>query len=373
MSEQDRLNEDLVPLRLSAAGPDADPADRWLAQGFGAMRAPCPRDAAAGAAAAGQEPGWGSVQAGARRAAQRRRRRYLARELYALALPRRISGMAAAAALLLCMLPQRGDRPTPSEALPLLQAERSEISALKQARAARLRNGAVLEIEKGSAQIEQRDQEKTRVSLRAGALRLRVPRLPERAQLTVLTDDAEVIVHGTRFVVDKAGQDRTRVAVEEGLVEVRPRGGGRPPRFLRPGEETTVLSLGGYHAEIARRAERLITASRCDDSERVLDTLLDLSPAGFDLSKAHYLKGFCAAQRGDHDEALRWFEQAGKSDDPVRADNALARAAQLRAMRDEADGVAAWRRYLARFPSGLHLLSARLALQSETETEAEAN
>jgi ferric-dicitrate binding protein FerR (iron transport regulator) len=368
MSEQDHLSEDLVPLRLSAAGPDADPADRWLAQGFSAMRAQ--RDAVTGTASpAGQESGWDAIRDSARRTAQRRRRRYLARELYSLALPRRVSGMgmAAAAALLLCVLPQRSDRPSPADPVPLLRAERSEISALKQARAARLLNGAVLEIEKGIAQVEQRDREKTRVSLRSGALRLRVPRLPERGQLTVLTDDAEVIVHGTRFLVDKAGQDRTRVAVEEGLVEVRPRGGGRPPRFLRPGEETVVLSLSSYHAEIARRAERLISASRCDDGERVLDTLLELSPAGFDLSQAHYLKGFCAAQRGDHEEALRWFEQAGASADPVRADNALARAAQLRSMRDEADGAAAWRRYLARFPNGLHRLSARLALGAEVE------
>lgn len=362
MAKEDfpRSAADLMPLRKIAEQPNASPEDRWLADGLAALYGDEPANAPSESAA-----GWDRLQAQALRFAGRRRRGYLLKELLSSVLPRPMR-ILAAAGLVLALLLQPADRsPPPAPVVPIAMLNAPRVTLAEQTRSVRLLVGAKVEMEQGSVEIEQSVLTETRLLLRTGLVRLEVPPLPPRGRLVVSTSDAEVIVHGTRFTVRKVDDGSTSVAVDDGLVEVRPRGGGRPPVFLRPGEQLTVLSLARYRDELATRAGQIIDAGTCEDPGQLVDKYLALAPEGTDVSPAQYLKGFCAAQRRDVDEALRWFERAAAtSRDVVRADNALARVAKLRAERSEPEGAAAWRRYLERFPSGMHRGSAQRFLSA---------
>lgn len=349
---------ELVPLRAAAAQPGARLEDRYLAAGLSALYR---QDAATVGDPAALAAGWERLQEHAQQLARQRRRSYLLRELLGALGPRPMQLMAACLLLLLLLAP--ADRPAPvqphASTTPTLLVEAPHASLTGESKAIRLRVGAEMQLDHGTVRIEQEDRGQTRIALTQGAVRLAVPPLPGRGRLVVETSDAEVIVHGTRFTVRKVDAFSTAVAVDEGLVEVRPQGGGRGALFLRPGESVTVPGLARYKEEVQSQAAKLIEAGRCEDPERSVLRYLDLSPSGTDVSAAQYLQGFCAAQRKDAEDAIRWFERAaGLSQDPVRADNALARAAKLRADRSETDGELAWRRYLARFPQGLHRESA---------------
>jgi hypothetical protein len=78
-----------------------------------------------------------------------------------------------------------------------------------------------------------------RVRLESGSLSCRVPKLGDGREFSVVTPDALVVVHGTRFSVevqpDEDGTSRTCVRVAEGLVSVH--GKSTEPVFLQPGEE----------------------------------------------------------------------------------------------------------------------------------------
>lgn len=352
MASADRHSSDadLVPLRVMAEKLGGSPEDRFLAEGLAALYPEAPMTPASG---------WERLQADALQVARQRRRRYLLKELFSNLVPRPMRLLAASLLVVLFLSP--GDRKDAQRAghgqAELVEAPHTALAG--ESRSARLLAGAELVVEQGSIEIEQQDRSETRIMLTAGAIRLQVPPLPGRGRLLVITSDADVIVHGTRFTVRKADAESTTVTVDEGLVEVRPNGGGRAPVFLRPGEEINVPGLSRYRSQIAARAQQLIAEGRCDDPENSVDKYLELTEEGADLSAAQYLKGFCAAQRRDAEVAIHWFERAASSSqDLVRADNALARAAKLRAERSEADGLLAWRRYLERFPTGLHHKSA---------------
>lgn len=71
----------------------------------------------------------------------------------------------------------------------------------------------------------------SRLRLVAGKVSCTVPPLGD-GSFSVVTRDAEIVVHGTRFTVEVSDRDQTCVRVAEGLVEVR--GQGRHA-FLHPG------------------------------------------------------------------------------------------------------------------------------------------
>lgn len=340
---------ELRPFRDPLALPGASPADRFIALGLSALY---PSDGAEEAEQAALASGWSRLADSARKVARRRRRAYLLRELLRSwnLRPRQLFVAAFALALIFAPVERRGMQTVPYK---VLVAPRVALTAESQE--LRLLGGAEVQVEHGAVEIDQRDRGHTRIALTRGQVRLQVPPIPDRGRLVVETSDAAVIVHGTRFTVRKLDAASTAVAVEEGLVEVRPLGGSRPPIFLRPRESTVVKSLGRYLDELMSRARSLVEAQRCDDPDGVLDRALELAPEGSDPSAIQYLKGFCAAQRKDNEAAIRWFEEAARtSPDSVRADNALARAARLRAERSAAEGAAAWHHYLERFPQGLH-------------------
>ena len=353
-----RPHEEIVPLRTAAQDAELAPEDRLLAAGLASLYAAPPPGSKVDPSA-----GWARLQREAQSLARRRRRSYLLRELLAAWTPRPLQLVTACLLLGIVLTaaerPGRAPVPATSSAPSEFVLASSRASFAAASRTLRLRVGAELQIEHGTVAIEQADRAATRIALTSGEVRLHVPPLPGRGKLVVATSDAEVIVHGTRFSVRKTDALSTAVAVDEGLVEVRPQGGGRGPVFLRPGESLTVPGLARYEKEVEARAKKLIDAGRCDDPEHSVESYLTLVPAGADVSAAQYLQGFCAAQRKDADDAIRWFERAAVgSQDGVRADNALARAAKLRADRSESDGTSAWRRYLERFPHGLHRESA---------------
>lgn len=369
MSSDDdfKANDELAPLRVLAAQSGADAEDRVLSRGLLDLYPSSPPEV--------PEASWAAIEAEALRVAAGRRRRYLLRELLSNVLPGRAGGLPAllpralgAAALVAALFVAHdgGRRPAPGPLrLTAARAALSHEAAEGGAREALLSNGAEVQVQQGRIEVEQVDPHQTRVALRSGSVRLSVPRLLSPRRLSVATADAEVIVHGTRFEVRKV-DGATQVSVEEGLVEVRPQGGGRPPAFLRPGERLVVPGLDAYRAELAGRVAELVRDVRCDD--HAIDGYLAVAAPGADTSAALYLRGSCAARRGAPDDAIAAFERAADlSADPVRADNALARAAQLRATRDAADGVAAWRHYLLRFPEGLHRALARRHLAAQVE------
>lgn len=233
-----------------------------------------------------------------------------------------------------------------------------------------IRCGALLTVAAGRIEVEQREPRRPQIRLAQGRVTVQVPPLGSQGRLTVSTHDAEVIVHGTRFSVvrsDKA--DTTEVVVEEGVVEVQPLGGRRSAVFLRAGERVTVPSLSSYLRKLSEEVGGLVETGRCDAAaESTLTEYLTATSAEDgteqNISAALYQKGSCAAERGEVESALAYFEQVVKQQGTsLRADNALARSAQLRTSRSKSDGATAWRRYLALFPSGQHRDSAQRFLR----------
>lgn len=102
---------------------------------------------------------------------------------------------------------------------------------------------------------------RTELSLSAGAVELAVPKLADGESLEVLTEDARVIVHGTKFrvalVEDDGERRRACVSVTEGRVEVRRNGAS--PVFLGPGERS-----GCDRAESASRVEERRPPARAE-------------------------------------------------------------------------------------------------------------
>ncbi len=226
-----------------------------------------------------------------------------------------------------------------------------------------LLSGVRLEVEGGRAKVDQADPGRTRVTLLEGRLLSRVPKLPKGDSFVVGTDDCEVIVHGTRFLVVKL-EGSTRVEVLEGVVEVRSRFDASPPRFLSAHEELVVPGRAQLAAELAARVRGHVFEVKCEGTQTDLLQFLELHEPGADLSGAQYLLGLCAAQRGELSTAVQMLERAAEStSDPVRADNALARAAQLSTSVGADAGMAAWRRYLQKFPAGLHHVLAERELR----------
>jgi hypothetical protein len=103
-----------------------------------------------------------------------------------------------------------------------------------------------------------------RIRLRAGGVRLRVPKLETNQRLAVETDDAVVEVRGTRFAVRVEHDTRgafTRVEVQEGRVAVS---SARGPALLGPGEAWTSRELAAAPAPLPAAAPEPAPAPALD-------------------------------------------------------------------------------------------------------------
>lgn len=365
--------DELRPLRSQASDPGLTPDARLLGQALRQIHAQ-PDEAPPAV------PPWSALEGLALRQARRRQLRYHLRELWA---GSRVLRYSLAGALGLALLLAWGLRRTPSDAglgasvqrkAPASSSERGTVGVASDPRpqlalhagavpeSVRLLSGAEVELAAGAAEIEQTADRDTAIRLSRGRVTLRVPPMRPGSRLQVRTSDAEVTVHGTRFVVERQDEsDTTTVSVQEGLVEVRPLGGGRPAVFLRPGEQVVVPSSESYLRGLSSQVQGIVEAGRCDEpASQLVRSYLQAMPADRDVSAGQYLQASCAAARGELAAALTGFEQVVTSArSELRADNALARIAQLRATISRAEGTAAWRRYLARFPQGQHRESAQ--------------
>jgi hypothetical protein len=219
-----------------------------------------------------------------------------------------------------------------------------------------LAGGATLEL-RGTIEVDQSDASRVQVSLldETGEVEVSVPHLRSGSSFIVSGAHAEAIVHGTRFRVEDLGSSGTSVHVFEGLVEVLPRDGNRPSVFLTAGSSLRVASIESHLRDLIGRIETAAQAGDCRAVENMVAAALAATPQGSDASAALYLNAVCAARAGDFHSAIHDFENSARmSKDFTRADNALARAAELRQAANPAAGRAAWRAYLQRFPQGLH-------------------
>lgn len=121
---------------------------------------------------------------------------------------------------------------------------------------------------------------RTELALSSGSVTLSVPKLPSGESLEVVTDDARVIVHGTKFRVALVETDtegaapRTCVEVTEGRVEVRRSGvtpvflgaeersgcaesRSEPAPSTKPAARSVPLARGPMHAERPRASTTL--------------------------------------------------------------------------------------------------------------------
>lgn len=373
-TDEERLAE-LRPLRSQASDPALTPDARLLGRALRQLHAE-PDEAAPAV------PPWAALEAQALRVARRQKLRYHLRELWGGSPVLRYS-FAAAATLAVVLLSAWALRRSASPSGATLASQTPGVSTSRDRGATatptdrhlqlalraeqsveqvRLRSGAEVELAGGQAEIDQAQEHDTAIRLATGRVSLRVPPMRPGSRLQVHTRDAEVTVHGTRFVVERdETQDATTVSVQEGLVEVRPLRGNRPAQFLRPGERVVVPSGAAYLRGLSTQVQGLVEAGRCDEgASQILTTYLGAMPTGSDVSAGQYLHASCAAARGEVNAALAAFEQvvAGAHSE-LRADNALARIAQLRATLSRAEGTVAWRRYLTRFPQGQHRDSAQ--------------
>lgn len=376
-------NEELRPLRSLLGAPNASqlaPEERLLAQAFQSLADHSDSQDTSDSLR------FSELEGAAQRMARRRRWRYHLWEAWQDMGNLRLFASAAALLLVISVtvLSLKGSGGTDDRSAlsrlyqrvtdPVFSQDQISIESEKES-AKTLRCGAQIAVA-GRVDVEQKERFRPHIKLARGQVRVQVPPMPSGGKLVVSTPDAEVIVHGTRFSVQrKDNQTETSVRVEEGLVEVQPRGGNRAAVFLRAGESLTVPSLSQYVEKLGSAVGKLIEEGRCDASaEALLRSYLDSGMAesatetGIAVSAARYHQGSCAASRGEIEAAVSLFESVAKGEG-IRADNALARIAQLRAEQDHAAGVAAWNRYLSRFPHGLHGESAHRYLQESPPNE----
>jgi hypothetical protein len=179
-----------------------------------------------------------------------------------------------------------------------------------------------------------------------------------------------VEVLGTEFTIDR-GEERATVAVVHGVVRVHWRGGatvlrtGEAGVFPPSGATPTAAGAGAVSAsdpdELLVAADRARESGELAEAERLLLRALGSGISGSREAAAAFTLAKVQARRGAHAAAAASFARVGAADpEGALAEDALAREAQ--AWADAGDAVkaaAAARRYLARYPGGLHEGSVR--------------
>ena len=204
------------------------------------------------------------------------------------------------------------------------------------------------------------------VTLTSGAVNFSVRHLGAGERFLVKTGDAEVEVRGTVFRVE-AVDDRIRnVAVVEGKVEVRFRGGTflltADEQWDRPADAPPVSPPVASNRASAAPS---VTATLAASSPRKRAPLapsasLSATPAAED-STAAFVEGMGMMERGDYGAAARYldaFSKRNPGDDRAEDAAFLVIVAHQRAGRPT-EATAAARRYLGTFPTGFRRAQAR--------------
>jgi hypothetical protein len=189
------------------------------------------------------------------------------------------------------------------------------------------------------------------VTLEDGAIDLSVRHLSAGERFLVKTGDAEVEVRGTIFRVEARDNRLQNVAVVEGKVEVRFRGGafllGADERWDRPAEARTIAPPSVPVIAPTASPRVVVSAKRGAASPR---PGASASPPADDA----FVEGMGMMERGDYGAAARHLDAFSKSnagDDRAEDAAFLVILALQRAGRG-AEAVAAARRYLGAYPAG---------------------
>jgi len=239
---------------------------------------------------------------------------------------------------------------------------------------AALAGGARVMVAAGRAVVEASDPARAVVRLKTGTAFVNVPRLEAGRSFVVVTDELEARVHGTRFEVARGGQG-TMVTVVEGTVEVRPRDQPAAAFMLGKGESRLVEGLAQRRSQ-ARAAARASLDGRDDSAaEGQIRAWLATDPPAEEAAEAYALLAWKMSRDGDRAGAAKSYRRAlamlPADRTPLWADNACARLALLEGGDGPATGLAAWRRYLDRFPAGVHAATARSRIAGEAEGRPE--
>jgi transmembrane sensor len=270
--------------------------------------------------------------------------------------------VAAAAALVVAIFAARARTPAVGPG--------ARLDATSGARSAVLESGARVRLDSGAVRVVAAPRGEERLLLEAGALSLEVPKLSLGRAVAVYTPDAEVRVHGTRFQVVRDSKG-TLISVAEGLVEVRPSGGGRAPLFVGPGESATVEPPEAYRRDLRASALRSLGRGEFAAAKVPLELLLDGELTPEEQAEGQALLAWSLAGSGDRRGAVARYRQAlallPATQSPLWAENACAGLALLLEQEEPAEGAAAWSQYLRRFPRGVHASLARTRAASQPE------
>jgi ferric-dicitrate binding protein FerR (iron transport regulator) len=250
---------------------------------------------------------------------------------------------------------------------PKLLSPGAEIQTTAESKSATLDSGVRIRLEAGSLKLASSTQEGQVLLLPLGRVFVEVPKLAPGRTLSVRTPDAEVRVHGTRFQVIRTSKE-TQVDVTEGVVEVRPEGGGRAVQTVKAGESTTVPSAEMYRETLRHSTLEALEDADYATAERQIGQLLQTSPIVVEQAEAQALLAWSLSGRGKRSEAIDRYRQAlallPHGHQPLWAENACAELAILVQRMRPKESASTWAECLRRFPDGVHAILARSAVQS---------
>jgi hypothetical protein len=186
------------------------------------------------------------------------------------------------------------------------------------------------------------------VTLEDGAIDVSVRHLGRAERFLVKTGDAEVEVRGTVFRVEASDNHLRSVAVVEGKVEVRFRGGA----VLLAASERWDRPIDGPPPPVALAPTRATATLAAPKAKRPPNTA-PAKPAVDDGSSA-FVEGMARMERGDYGDAARHLEAFSKSNphDDRAEDAAFLVIIALERAGRRAEAVAAARRYLGTYSAG---------------------
>ncbi len=306
-------------------------------------------------------PPFDAIAPVAQRAARNQRRRQAVRR----SVPLLYTGLAAAAlaaGLVAAVLVGRV-----RDNSPRLFAPGTEMHATSEAKFAILGDGARIRLDAGTLRLAVASQASQTLVMPLGRVFVEVPKLPPGSTLSVRTPDAEVRVHGTRFQVVRTEKE-TQVRVEEGVVEVRPAGLGRPVELVRAGESVTIGSVEAYREGLRRQTLDALNRGKFAVADKQIEELLDSSADPSQQAEAQALLAWSLSARGKRGEAIKRYRQAltllPEGQQPLWAENACAELAILVEQESPRDAAPAWTECLRRFPDGVHSALARSRLHA---------
>lgn len=258
---------------------------------------------------------------------------------------------------------------------PVLETAAGEVVSLELPSAAAVEVAATSELALSRQRVQSGTSE--RIRLRAGGVKLRVPKLKADQQLAVETADALVEVRGTRFAV-RVEQDArgayTSVEVEEGRVAVS---SARGPASLGAGERWT-----SREPIVAAPSEpALAEAPAKVEAEPVLEPLAKKREASLRATEPD--RPPTASELAEQNRLLQGAALAKRSGLPRLALERLetlleryptselahnARVEHFRLLRDTGEDELARRSartYLARYPNGFAAVEAKSVLDAE--------